>query len=727
VFTILIALAVLVWVLLPIIGLVRSFMLQAEVRHLADRLARLESRRAPTAPEAAPRVVSPPSVVAPSPAERVAAPPTEGVTTAPAVPLITHSPQPYVPPPPVTPATVDLEAIGGRWLQHAGLIVLVLGVAFFLRYAFDRQWLSPAVRLALGGVAGMAMAAGGLQLSQRYRAYGLLTAGAGAAVLYLSVYAGLNLYFLFGPTLAFTLLVAITAAVAWVADRTDSMGLGLMAVCGGFATPFLVGGGTDQQLTLFSYVGLLVAATMYLAHRRSWPWLNAASLVCTVMTVLAWADAYYTPDRYLRTELFLTAYCAMFVAMLRRAWRRGDDANAAVAALLLLAPVGYHLWSVVTLAPHRVAFLVYLICFTAVTLMVAVREGSSLLRLIGWIAVALPLGFWIESTGAGTWTVASVAAIGGVYAAHLAVQIRTVLAGDELDARDVALVHANGVGVFAALHQLLVNSAPIEALTGLALFLAVLNAGVWTALRRAAPIRALHWVGVAATLVAIAVWVQLGGPFAVAAWASEGVALFWIASKADRPWLRAGAGTLIGLAVLRWLQPDIQATTTSFVVLANARALTGLAIVAALYLGARVAHRAPPSPRDTGAAARERERAALLIGASVVTLAVLSTEIVSFWTLRGTAADSVAREMMLSASWVMYAAVVVLVGMRTRYAPIRYFAMALFGVSLLKIFLIDLARVGGIYRVIGFLVVGVILVLVSFAYQRANVGAEPKT
>ena len=241
---------------------------------------------------------------------------------------------------------------------------------------------------------------------------------------------------------------------------------------------------------------------------------------------------------------------------------------------------------------------------------------------------------------------------------------------------------------------------------------------MWAALRRAAPVRALHWAGVAATLVAIAVWVQLGGPFAVAAWASEGVALFWIASKADRPWLRAGAWALIGLAVFRWLQPDIQETTTSFVVLANARALTGLAIVAAFYLAAWVA---PRSRR------RDQERAALLVGASLVTLAVLSTEIGSFWTLRGTAADDVAREMMLSASWVMYAALLVLVGMRTKYAPIRYFAMALFGVSLLKIFLIDLATVGGIYRVIGFLVVGVVLVLVSFLYQRANVSAEPRT
>ena len=703
-FEILAGLVVLFWVLIPIIGLLRFFKLQADVRRLTDRIERLERQTAP----AEARPVPPPA--AREPVDRVEPPPSPVVPGRPAAP--------YIPPPPLTVPAVDIEAIGGRWLQHAGLVVLVLGVAFFLRYAFDRQWLSPAVRLALGGAAGVAMAVGGLRLSQTYRAYGLLTAGAGAAVLYLSVYAGLNLYFVFGPTLAFTLLVVITAAVAWVADRTGSMALGFMAVCGGFATPFLVGGNTDRQVTLFSYVGLLVAATMYLAHRRNWPWLNAVSLAFTVITVLAWADAYYTPDKYLRTELFLTAYCGMFVAMLRRTWRRGDDASAAVAALLLLAPFGYHFWSVVTLAPHRMAFLVYLLCFTAVTLIVAAHYGASLVRLTAWVAVALPLGLWIENMGTGEWTFASVATIGGVYAAHLAAQIRTVLIGEELDERDVALVHANGVGVFAAVHQLLVASVPFETLTGIALFLAALNTVVWAALRGAAPVRALHWAGVAATLVAIAVWVQLGGPFAVAAWASEGVALFWIASKADRPWLRWGAWALIGLAVFRWLQPDIQQTTTSFVVLANARALTGLAIVAALYLAAWVA---PRSGR------REQERAALLIGASLVTLAVLSTEIMSFWTLRGTAADDVAREMMLSASWVMYAALLVLVGMRTKYVPIRYFAMALFGVSLLKIFLIDLARVGGIYRVIGFLVVGVILVLVSFLYQRANVSAEPKT
>jgi len=97
---------------------------------------------------------------------------------------------------------------------------------------------------------------------------------------------------------------------------------------------------------------------------------------------------------------------------------------------------------------------------------------------------------------------------------------------------------------------------------------------------------------------------------------------------------------------------------------------------------------------------------------------VISTEIVSFWQLRTARADAyVAREMMLSASWVLYAALLVVLGMRRKYAPIRYFAIVLFGIALIKVFVVDLETLGGVYRIVGFVVVGLILLVVSFLYQ----------
>jgi uncharacterized membrane protein len=556
----------------------------------------------------------------------------------------------------------------------------------------------------------------------RYRSYGLLLAGGGIAVLYLSFYAGLNLYALWGPQIAFALLVVVTIAAAALADRTDSQAIALVAVCGGFATPFLVGGETDQQMRLFSYIALLIAATMYLAHRRRWRWLNVASLALTIITVAAWARAYYIDANYLRSELFLTLYCAMFIDILRRSWTTSPE-DTPVVASLLCAPVAYHLWSVVTLAPHGLAFLVYLIAFTALAVMLGVSSRSTLVRIAAFIAVALPLGGWIQAHHWRDWVSTSVLAIGGIYAIHLAAQLRAAAHDEDFDEREVALLHLDGVGVYLALYQVLTDTLSVAQLAGLAVVLAAINAVVWWMMRGAAPVRAVHWLGVAFTLVAAAVWLQFGGPWAVAIWATEGAVVLWAALKAERRWLRAGAWLLLAIAMFRWAQPDIQETTRAFTVLFNARAMTGLYLVALLYLGAWMAARY----RSPGWGVEVQERATLVVAASILTVIVISTEIVSFWQLRTAAADAyVAREMMLSASWVLYAAVLVVLGMRRKYAPIRYFAIVLFGIALLKVFLVDLETLGGVYRIAGFMVVGLILLVVSFLYQRNAAAARLK-
>ena len=734
----------LAYLLLPVLSFIRMLQLGRELNEVRRRLELTERRlhdmgpspQRPTVESAASAPVPTPPRVAPSTASTAPepTPAQEHIVTSPRLPewARTANDSNVSNAPNVSNDPNDLEVrIGGRWLQHAGLIVLLLGIAFFLRYAFEREWLSPAVRVSLGIAAGIAMTSGGVRLASRYRAYGLLLAGGGIAALYLSFYAALNLYALVGPQLAFTALIAVTVAAAVLADRTDSQAIALMAVCGGFATPFLVGGREDQQVTLFSYIALLIGVTMYLAHRRRWRWLNVASLALTIVTVAAWGDSYYTDAKYLRTELFLTLYCAMFVDVLRRSWSGAPPAaapasagrkDAPLVASLLIAPVVYHVCSVVILAPHGLAFLIYLIAFTAILVMLSDYYESTLLRAAGFIGMALPLGGWIQANHWRDWVLTSTIAIAGIYAMHVAAQFRSVAREKEFDGQEIALLHANGIGVYVALYEVLRDTLSIEQLAGIGVLLALLNAGIWFYLRRAAPVSALHWLGVAFTLVAAAVWLQFGGPWAVAIWVTEGAMVFWIAVKTDRQWLRSGAWVLFAIAALRWAQPDIQATTLSYQVLLNARAVTGIYLIALLYLAAWM------TTRDAGAArARGQERAILIIAASALTVIVISTEIVSFWQLRTGSADAyVAREMMLSAFWVMYAALLVVLGMRRKYAPIRYFAIVLFGIALIKVFVVDLETLGGVYRIAGFVVVGLILLVVSFLYQRnALEGKKP--
>jgi uncharacterized membrane protein len=112
--------------------------------------------------------------------------------------------------------------------------------------------------------------------------------------------------------------------------------------------------------------------------------------------------------------------------------------------------------------------------------------------------------------------------------------------------------------------------------------------------------------------------------------------------------------------------------------------------------------------------------ATLLVAASALTVVLLSGQNASYWDLQGsTSADATFAEgLALSLIWAFYAALLIIVGIRRDYAPIRYAAMVLFGLTIAKVFLVDLSGLEGIYRVLGLLAVGTVLLVVSFLYQR---------
>jgi len=74
----------------------------------------------------------------------------------------------------------------------------------------------------------------------------------------------------------------------------------------------------------------------------------------------------------------------------------------------------------------------------------------------------------------------------------------------------------------------------------------------------------------------------------------------------------------------------------------------------------------------------------------------------------------------LSVLWTLYAAVVLAWGFVRRSAPMRYAALGLLGLTIFKVFVVDLASVKTLYRMLSFLLLGVVLLLVGFLYQKIS-------
>jgi hypothetical protein len=74
----------------------------------------------------------------------------------------------------------------------------------------------------------------------------------------------------------------------------------------------------------------------------------------------------------------------------------------------------------------------------------------------------------------------------------------------------------------------------------------------------------------------------------------------------------------------------------------------------------------------------------------------------------------------LSVLWTLYAAATLAWGFIRRSTPMRYAALGLFGLVIVKVFIVDLASVKTLYRMLSFLILGVVLLLVGLLYQKAS-------
>ncbi len=208
----------------------------------------------------------------------------------------------------------DLESmIGGRWFNWIGIIAVILGVAFFLKFAFDKQWIGPAGRVSIAALLGLAL----LYLGERLRGRGLksyayVLSGGGILILYLSGYAAYSFYHLIGQTPTFLLFAAVTTTAVLLSVRLDALPVAILGLVGGFSTPVLLSTGVDNQVGLFTYVSLLDAGVLAVAYFKRWRSLDFLSFAGTVAITLGWASEFYTQEKVWTTLIFLSIFFLLY-------------------------------------------------------------------------------------------------------------------------------------------------------------------------------------------------------------------------------------------------------------------------------------------------------------------------------------------------------------------------------------------------------------------------------
>jgi uncharacterized membrane protein len=684
-----------------------------------------------------------------------------------------HPPAPVTPPDSATVVTLpavksrtkeEWEAlIGGKLLNRIGALALILGVGFFLQYAFANDWITESVRVLIGVLLGMALlagaarsASGGLQIF----AQGLV--GAGIAILYLSAYASFNYYHLVGQPLAFVFMSLVTVITFTQAFRYNSIVVALIGWLGGFLTPFLLSTGEANPAGLFTYLALLNLGLLVVAWRRdSWISIEPLSMAGTYLIYSLWLGADYTESYFVPGLLFLALFWSMFhavhmarvarnvttyprfrltlaslhglvVYILLYVLMNQDHAEWRVTATLVLAV----LYGATSLGARRkpAGEGVFLhSALTAVLLVIVATgiqcKGMELVRY--WSMEALTL------TWAGARGRLRLVWVGGLVLYALGIVLLLGTAGALLfpSAEHFTLLFNQRAFTFLVLAGCLALSSiffarPEQSGHGAAaIFLHI--AWIWVLfillsaeaidfyaqlIRSAGPAHAQH-LEFLRTMALPVIW----GAYALP--------LILLGMRSGlRPVVSSGLLMLFIAGCVALVRGLTFVPIGEFVSILNERALL-LVLLVAQYA---VAWRILTAGQEVWALSG-RLRSGLQAGIIILFLVLITGETWDYYA-RGVyrltlSAGSVnireemvrlqnLRQLLLSAGWLVYSIILMALGIWKRARLVRIEAIVLFGASILKIFIYDLSFLDTLYRTFSFVGLGVILLAVSYLYQR---------
>lgn len=566
---------------------------------------------------------------------------------------------------PISPRAAPPHRLDGeQWLgQRAflglGVALLVLAAGYFLKLAFDRGWISPFLRCLGGASAGFVVGAMGWRLEARgMRRYGGALIGAGAAIVYLSVWAATKLYAFLPPPGGIAALCCVSLALAGIALAIDVEWLCGVAALGAFFAPVLLGSAQSNATSLLIYLGAMGLALGFVSTRKRWRGATFLIALSYFAVVPTGAIDSATP---LALVLYGSGGSAGLFYGLREGWWETR----------FLAFGGG--WSVLHLA-HRQS-----------------HEEAGWLIPIGALALAMPV-WWREwrNTAFGGNDGERMRPINLREGLYFLVTPVLLVWAVEAGFSTWFAAHEGAAPLMVAVAYLAVGYGQYRSSFALIGTIAVSFATL------------LHWPGLTAT------------------WVFAGLTVLW--SALDHPLERWDGRwyalmTLFAGVVHLWLGDlDLHGGTDAAFVGPWALAFWGtVAITAGLAAG--LWRRTP----TTGASTFVHRVPALLWGVAGLLLFLgVTGEIGRYFDQSGLPqlTASLARGLAVSAWWALFAGSLVLLGFRRNLKLVRVAGLAVAGMAAFKVVAFDLSSLEALYRVGSVLMLGLVSLGVAYLYNR---------
>lgn len=537
------------------------------------------------------------------------------VTPTPATNTTNQAPVP-TPPPAYKKEDISTEEASGRILGRLGIGAVIIGVAFFLKYAFNNNWIEPTGRVLIGILAGLLAMGIAQYLRSKYLQYSDLLMGGGLVILYLSVFAAQSIYNLIDPMLTFLGMIIVTIIGVTISVRNSTKTLSTVAFIGAFLTPSLVGVDNLGEFVTFTYITILNIGILGILLYRKWMNLVLLGLIGTWFIFGGWMSYSYTKELLIPTLLFMLVQFLIF--------------NTASVFRIIVEKVKAEGLDYLVLLITSLSF-----STTAYTLLVS--------EYIHYVSLGCVL-------------------IAGFY-------IAIALMSYKANPSDRTL------NIFLP--------------------------------------------GLAVAFLTIAVPIEFSGYWVAAWWFIESLVLYILASSSSSRGFQVAGVIVYVLGLFNLLDYiGFYNRPYNYVVFFNGPFIMMVMAVIIAYVIAYIYYKYGSITTEI----QQRGISVFVIIANVLTLYALTSQVIAYYDLQAAVWGYEGRiinwsNTSVSILWALYASLLTVVGFVKRFSSARYMGLILFIVTAFKV-VINIWSLGEIYRIISFIVFGIIALAASFIYVK---------
>lgn len=209
----------------------------------------------------------------------------------------------------------DLEKfIGENLINKLGILILVLGISFFVKFAIAKDWINEPARVGIGVLCGALVMGVAHKLKKNYAAFSSVLVAGAISIFYFTIAIAFHEYQLFSQTVAFSIMTVITVFNVLVSVSYNRQELAVLSLIGGFAVPFMVSTGEGNYVVLFSYIALLNTGILAIAYFKKWKVVSILAFIFTALLFVSWYTRELYADKlpHLGAMLFATLFYFIF-------------------------------------------------------------------------------------------------------------------------------------------------------------------------------------------------------------------------------------------------------------------------------------------------------------------------------------------------------------------------------------------------------------------------------